>query len=419
MEPRDFAGLIANQWINAVLRSRQQRGAGNRDSWFGSMVLDSANSQDKTGNSTGLAREVDGERLLRTFLELVAIDSPTGHEEAIGSELTSRFGELGCSVTQDHVGNLIAVLPGSRPGTILISTHMDTAGTDVGIKPIIEDGVIRTDGSTILGADDKSGIAGCLELLSILREHPNASHPTIEFVITVGEESGLVGSRQLDVSQLKATHGFVFDTAGAISAITYWAPTSVYITAKVHGKKVHAGVEPEKGINAIKVAAEAIAAMPLGRIDEETVANIGTISGGEARNIVPGEVLLEGMARSHDQGKLDEQLDAMREAFTEAAAKNGATVEFQAEEIYRTYRIEESDLPYREAARAIRSLGLEVVPRKSGGGTDGNFFNAKGIPCVAMATGMVDEHATSERIAVEDMATACKILVTIATQEPE
>jgi len=377
------------------------------------------NPDDKTGESTGLAQEVDRDRLLATFLELVAIDSPTGHEEAIGRELISRFEALGCSVSQDQVGNVVAVLPGTRSDTILVSTHMDTAGTDIGIQPIIEDGVIRTDGSTILGADDKSGIAGCLELLSILKEHPDALHPTIELVVTVGEESGLVGSRQLDVSQLNATHGFVFDTAGAISAITYWAPTSVYITAKVHGKKVHAGVEPEKGINAIKVAAEAIAAMPLGRIDEETVANIGTISGGEARNIVPGEVLLEGMARSHDQAKLDDQLDAMRTAFSEAAAQYGATVDFEAEEIYRTYRIEESDLPYREAARAIRSLGLEVVPRKSGGGTDGNFFNAQGIQCVAMATGMVDEHATTEHIAVEDMVTACKILVTIATQEPE
>jgi tripeptide aminopeptidase len=367
----------------------------------------------------GLAEQVDRDRLLETFLELVAIDSPTGHEEAIGRELDARFSSLGCTVTMDDIGNLVAVCPGSRPDTMLISTHMDTAGSDVGIKPIIEDGIIRTDGSTILGADDKSGIAGCLELLTLLQSNPEVQHPTIEFVVSVGEESGLVGSRHMDVDKLNATHGFVFDTAGAISAITYWAPTSVYITAKVHGKKVHAGVEPEKGINAVKVAAEAIAAMPLGRIDEETVANIGTITGGEARNIVPGEVVLEGMARSHDQAKLDAQLDAMRSALDEAAARHGANVEFEAEEIYRTYHIAETDKPYRDAARAIRSLGLEVVPRKSGGGTDGNFFNAKGIPCVAMATGMVDEHATTEHIAIDDMVTACKILVTIVTQEPE
>jgi tripeptide aminopeptidase len=366
------------------------------------------------------ADAIDGDRLVRTFLELVEIDSPTGHEEAIGQELGSRFKTLGCDVTKDEMGNLIAVLPGTRDGTVLIATHMDTAGTDTGIRPIIgDDGVIRTDGSTILGADDKSGIAGCLEVLTVLGTHPDARYPTIEFVITVGEEAGLVGSRHMDVGRLNATHGFVFDTAGASGAITYWAPTSVYLTVTVHGKKVHAGVEPEKGINAVKVAAEAIAAMPLGRIDDETVANIGTITGGEARNVVPGEVVMEGMARSHDQAKLDAQIDAMRRAFDEAAARHGATIDFEAEEIYHTYKISEDAVPYREAARAIRSLGLEAVPRKSGGGTDGNFFNAKGIPCVAMATGMVDEHAASEHIAIEDMVTACKIIVTLVTQDPE
>ncbi len=366
-----------------------------------------------------LADAVDEARLLRTFLELVAIDSPTGHEEQIGLDLKARFQALGCSVDLDGIGNLLALLPGTGPETILVSTHMDTAGTDVGIQPIIDDGMIRTDGTTILGADDKSGIAGCLELLELLRDHPEASHPTVEFVVTVGEERGLVGSRHFDVDRLNATHGFVLDTAGVIGAITYWAPTSVYLTAIVHGRKAHAGVEPEKGVNAIAVAAEAIAAMPLGRIDDETVANIGTITGGEARNIVPGEVVMDGMARSHDQEKLDSQLAVMEKAFDDAAERHGASVDFSTEEIYRTYRIDESSPPYRDTARAIRALGLDVVPRKSGGGTDGNYFNAKGVPCVGLATGMVDEHATSERIAVADFVMACKVLVTIVTQEPE
>jgi tripeptide aminopeptidase len=366
-----------------------------------------------------LADAVDRDRLVATFLELVAIDSPTGHEEKIGRELTARFGELGCQVAQDAVGNLLAVLPGTYADTVLVATHMDTVGSDTGIQPIIADGIIRTDGSTILGADDKSGIAGCLEVLRLLRTNPDIAHPTIEFVVTVGEERGLVGSRQLDIHALNASYGFVFDTPGVIGSITYWAPTEVDITVVVHGKAAHAGVEPEKGVNAVRVSAEAISSMPLGRIDEETVANIGTVNGGEARNIVPSLVRLEGMARSHDQEKLDAQIDAMRSALESAASRYGATAEFNAEEIYRTYRIEESAKPYREAARAIRALGLNVVPRKSGGGTDGNFFNAKGIPCVAMSTGMVDEHATTEHIAIDDMVNACKVLLTILTQEPE
>ena len=240
-----------------------------------------------------------------------------------------------------------------------------------------------------------------LELLHLLNANKDWSHPNLEIVVTVGEEQGLNGSRALDKSKLKAKWGLVYDAAGGVGAITYWAPTSVFMTVTVHGKKVHAGVEPEKGINAIQVAAEAIANMPLGRIDEETVANIGTIEGGEARNIVPGEVQMLGMARSHDQSKLDAQIAAMRKAFEDAAAKHGATVDFEAEEKYRTYKIEPSERPYREAVRALESLGIEVIHRKSGGGTDGNVFNNAGIRCVAMCTGMVDEHAATEHISID------------------
>ena len=204
-----------------------------------------------------------------------------------------------------------------------------------------------------------------------------------------------------------------------MGSITYWSPTSVYLTVTFRGRKAHAGVEPEKGVSAVQVAADAIAAMPLGRIDDETVANIGTITGGEARNIVPDTVVLLGMARSHDQAKLDAQLEAMRRACADAAEARGATVEFEAEEIYRTYKIDESARPYREAAAAIRSLGLDVVPRKSGGGTDGNYYNAKGIPCVALSTGMVDEHATTEHIAIDDLVLAAQTLVAIATLPPQ
>ena len=369
------------------------------------------------GSALRPADAVDRDRLLTTFLELVAVDSPTGHEEEIGTVLQARYTDLGCTTTKDDIGNIVAVFAGTRPGTVLVSTHMDTAGTDRGIVPVIgDDGVIRTDGTTILGADDKSGLAGCLEVMRVLRANPDWSYPTIEFVSTVGEESGLVGSRHLDVSRLKATHGFVLDTAGVMGSVTYWSPTSVYLTITVHGRKAHAGVEPEKGISAVQVASDAVAAMQLGRIDEETVANIGTIQGGEARNVIPDTVVLQGMARSHDQDKLDRQLAAMRRACEQAAEARSAVVDFVEEEIYQTYKIAEDARPYREAASAIRSLGLEVSPRKSGGGTDGNYFNAKGIPCVALPTGMVDEHATSEHIAIDDMVRACQVLIAIVTQ---
>jgi tripeptide aminopeptidase len=177
------------------------------------------------------ATQVDPDRLLSTFLDLVSIDSPTGHEEEIGRVLEARFRAFGCATTKDAIGNIVATYPGTRDGTILVATHMDTAGTDRGVVAVIgDDGIIRSDGTTILGADDKSGLAGCLELLTVLRADPEIAHPTIEFVITVGEESGLVGSRQMDVGALRATHGFVLDTAGVMGSVTYWSPTSVYLT---------------------------------------------------------------------------------------------------------------------------------------------------------------------------------------------
>lgn len=363
----------------------------------------------------GVTADIDRDRLVSSFLKLVAIDSPSGDEAAISTYLERRFTDLGCKVTRDGIGNIVAVLPGRRDGTILVSTHMDTVGADRGITPIIgDDGVIRTDGSTILGADDKSGIAGCLELIQVLQADPGATYPTIEFVVTVGEEVGLVGSQHLDMSTLRATHGFVLDTAGPMGSITYWAPTAVDLKFTFHGRKAHAGVEPEKGVDALRAAAQAIVSMPLGRVDEETVANIGVIRGGEATNVVPALVALDGEARSHDQGKLDAQLETMERVCREAADAYGARVDAEVNVAYHTYRIDPDATPYREAAAAIRSLGLEVVPRKSGGGTDGNHFNAHGVPCVGLPTGMVDEHAPSEHIAIDDMVTACRIMAAIA-----
>ena len=360
---------------------------------------------------------VNPDRLVRAFLDLVAVDSPTGHEERIGQELERRFSLLGCRVRRDDIGNLIAVLPGRRDGTILVSTHMDTAGTDRSIRPVIGgDRVIRSDGLTILGADDKAAIASCLEFLTLLPEHPELSHPTVEFVVTTGAESGLVGAHGLDVAELHATHGFVLDTSGEMGSITYWSPTLVHLTITFHGRRAHAGVEPERGINAVVAAAQAIAAMPLGRIDQDTVANIGTIAGGESPDAVPGTVVLQAMVRGHDRARLDSQLGAMRKACLRAARARGAMVEVVEECAYRSYRIGEEAAPYREAAAAIRGAGLEVVARKSSGGTDGNVFNARGIPCVVMPTGVVDEHAPSEHIAIDDLVVACRVLVAVATR---
>jgi tripeptide aminopeptidase len=366
------------------------------------------------------ADAVDGERLLATMLELIAIDSPTGHEETIGKELERRLTGLGCTVQRDEHGNLIARLPGTRPGadTVLLSFHMDTAGTDVGIKPVIRDGVVYSEGDTILGADDKSGLAGLLELLILLGERPDWKHPPLEIVISVGEESGLLGSRALDASQLTAAYGFVFDTGDPIGSITYNAPSTTYMAVTMKGRRAHAGVEPEKGISAIQAAADAITTMRLGRIDEETVANIGTIHGGQARNIVPDVVDMDAMVRSRSNDKLDAQVATMETELRAAADRWGATVEIVRDDVYRAYLIDFDARPYREAARAAEALGIKPRARQSGGGTDGNVYNAAGTPCVALSTGMADEHGPNEHIAIEDLVNGCRHLVQIVTQEP-
>jgi tripeptide aminopeptidase len=301
---------------------------------------------------------------------------------------------------------------------MLLSFHMDTAGTDTGIKPVVRDGVVHSEGDTILGADNKSGLAGLLELFTLLKANPDWQCPPLEIVISVGEESGLLGSRAMDKSQLTAQYGFVFDTGDPIGSITYNAPSTTYLAVDIKGLRAHAGVEPEKGISAIQVAADAISAMQLGRIDEETVANVGTIKGGQARNIIPDDVHLEAMVRSRSNEKLDRQVEQMVGGFQAAAAARNATVKIDRDDVYRAYLIDFDSLPFKEAARAAESLGIEPRKRQSGGGTDGNVYNAAGIPCVALSTGMADEHGPNEHIAIEDLVNGCRHMIEIVTQAP-
>lgn len=360
---------------------------------------------------------VDRDRLLATFLELVRIDSPSGHEAAIGADLTRRLQAAGCLVQQDAVGNLIAHLPGQGDETILLSCHMDTVGSDTGITPVIRDGVIYSDGATILGGDDKSGVAIVLETLTLLAEHPDWAHPPLEIVITVREEVGLWGARQLDKSQLRARWGVVLDAGGPIGTLVYSAPSQNRINAIVHGKKAHAGSEPEKGVNAIVVAAVAIAAMPLGRIDDETTANIGVIRGGEATNIVPDRVEIHGEARSRDGAKLASQTAAMVRALEDAAAHHNTTATITVTPLYHTYRITPDQPPYIAAQRALDRLGFLLLPKMAGGGTDGNIYTNAGIPCIVLSTGMAQVHTTEEHIAIQDMVDAARVLVTLLTEE--
>jgi tripeptide aminopeptidase len=363
---------------------------------------------------------IDETRLVQTFLDLVAIDSPSGQEEAVGTELARRLAALGGEVERDEHGNLIARLAagakasgGEQSGLfgdwLMLSAHMDTVGRDIGIKPQIRDGVIYSDGTTILGGDDKSGIAVTLETIRAMQED-GLPHPPLEVVFSVGEELTLRGARLLDKGRLRSRRGYVLDSGGPIGAIVTSAPSQDSLQITVYGKKAHAGSEPEKGINAIRVASEAIAAMPLGRIDPETTANIGIIEGGVAKNIVPDEVRIQGEARSRDNTKLAAQTAAMAAAFQEAAERYGARVEFKFARSYSTYHWDEEEPVVAQAMAAARRLGFPPLLQASGGGSDANIYAEAGIPCAVLSTGMEDVHTSQEHIAIADMVNSARLL---------
>ena len=279
---------------------------------------------------------INRQRVVNTFLDLVRIDSPSGGEQDVARFCSSYLAPLGFSSESDAAGNLFCKKPG-RGQPLLVNAHMDSVQPCIGIKPIVDGDIIRSDGTTVLGADDRSAVAAILEVMQVLWED-GLAHPPLEVVFSVSEELGLMGSRQMDYSKISARQGIVLDHEGPAGGIVIAAPYQDRLVVVVHGRSAHAGVAPEKGISAIRVAAEAIAAMPLGRIDNETTANIGLIRGGIARNAVPAITEIEGEARSRDEAKLKQQVTAMVDAFNSAAARHGATVDLTVTRNYSGFR---------------------------------------------------------------------------------
>lgn len=340
-------------------------------------------------------------RLVASFMELAAIPSPSRHEEAVGERAMAWLRELGATVDRDAMGNVLGQLDGQGE-PLLLNAHLDTVGPADEVRPVLEDGVVRSDGRTVLGADDKSGVAAIFEVLRVAQEQGRAL-PPLDILFTVQEEIGLCGAKAFDTSRLRAREGIGLDSGGPAGAIVLSAPAQDNLQIVVHGLASHAGQAPEKGISAIRVAAEAIARMPLGRMDEETTANIGVISGGSATNIVCDRVEVRGEARSRDAGKLATQTQAMVRAFEEAAARHGASVDIRVSHEYSAYRMTPEDPLVRLLAAGARELGIEPTYVASGGGSDSNVFNAAGIRITNIPTGMQQVHTTQEQIAVADL----------------
>lgn len=368
---------------------------------------------------------INKERLNTTFMELCATDSEPKNERLLADRLKARLSELGFIVSEDdagekiggNTGNLFARLEGTGPGKpLLFSCHIDRVAPGMGIKPRIEGNFIVSDGTTVLGADDAAGLAAILEGVSTVREQ-GIHHPPIELVFTVAEELALLGSRYFDLGQVTAPCGFILDASGPVGEIVLQAPEQVKIRAIFHGLKAHAGFAPEQGISAIQMAATAISRMKLLRIDSETTANIGSIVASGPTNIVSDRCELEAEVRSLDPEKLKLQVTSMTEAMNSAAAEYGGSVQITEFTCYQAYRLAEDSVPAQHAARAARSLGLQVKFKTTGGGSDANIFNNSGFPSIVLSCGYEAVHTTGERIAVDQLALLTQWVLALITDK--
>jgi tripeptide aminopeptidase len=362
------------------------------------------------------------ERLLNEFLELVQIDSETKYESEIAKVLKEKFTALGVEVYEDDTtaetghgaGNLICTLPATKEGVdpIYFTSHMDTVVPGKGVKPSVKDGYVVTDGTTILGADDKTGLSVMLETIRVLQEE-KIPHGEIQFIITVGEESGLNGSKALDRNLIKAKFGYALDSDGKVGNIVVAAPTQAKVKAVIHGKTAHAGVAPEKGVSAITIAAKAISRMPLGRIDKETTANIGRFEGGQQTNIVCDRVDILAEARSLIPNKMEAQVQKMKDAFESAASEMGGSADVEVEVMYPGFKFADGDHVVEVAKKAAAKVGRSSELLHSGGGSDANVIAGFGIPTVNLAVGYEDIHTTNEKIPVEELYKLSEMVVEI------
>ncbi len=357
------------------------------------------------------------ERVMQLFTDLVSLNSPSKQERKVADYLKSKLESLGFEVEEDDAGakiggdagNIIAFKKGSVPNAqpIFLCCHMDTVEPTEGIRLKIEDGKVMTDGSTILGADDKAGIAGVIEGLECIVES-NAQHGDVQVIFNVSEEIGLLGAKALDHTKIRADLGYVFDTERPVAGITVSAPSHENIIVNIVGKAAHAGMAPEKGVSAIVAASRAIARMKLGRIDHETTANVGVIEGGKARNIVPDLVTVKAEARSRSEEKLVQMVEHVRELFESEARKIGAQTEIDNTREYTSYRFSEEDDVVKLAVNACKRIGIDPVFLEGGGGSDANVFNSAGIPTVVIGVGYENAHSSAEQISIDDLVTAAQ-----------
>lgn len=356
------------------------------------------------------------------FLELAALRTPPGEERAAADAVLRYLRGLGLEPAEDDsgpavgsdAGNVYArVEPTSETGTpLFFCAHLDTVPPDGELRPVVEEGVVRNAGGTILGADNKAAVVAMLEgVRRVLAE--GIPHAGVELLFTTKEEVGLLGAGAFEHDRLRAQVGFVYDQGGPVGEIVLGAPWSRSLEVRFHGRASHSGMFPEEGRSAIQAAARAIADLRLGRVDDATTANVGVISGGTAGNIVPEWCTFLAEARSQEEAKLGEVVQEMLDVFSFAATAADCEVETQVRKSYHGYRFREGEPAVRLAAAALERCGHEVRYTLSGGAADANVFNERGRRCVNLANAMVDIHTPDERIAVADLEAMVDVTVAL------
>jgi len=367
---------------------------------------------------------INKDRLVNTFTQLGLIDGIHGNEFDIAQYLLGQLDTIGLEAHMDdagktfggNAGNIIAKLPGTIDApSIFLCAHMDTIQSTKELKHVIENGIISTDGNTILGGDDRAGVAVILEILQTIKEN-SVLHAPIEILFCVCEEAGMFGAKNIKRSDLQSEFGFVFDCQAQPGAYIVEAPGAVSFQAKVHGRSAHAAVSPDKGINAIQIASNAISQLKLGRWDQIGMLNIGTIQGGTSINVVPDLVEVTGETRNPDNDKLNMQVEYIRAAFEKASANLGGSVELKFVEKYGGYRFTEDSPAVIAARKGIIAAGYEPLPLSYPGGSDANILNNKGITSLNLGVGFKNAHSFGEYIPIKDLVAAAEIGLNVVVQ---
>jgi len=375
---------------------------------------------------------INQERLASLFTTLCEIDSPSKQEGRVAAYLKSVFAEMGAAVSEDDsakqtgsdCGNLFVRFPdgGLDKEPVFFNCHMDTVLPAVGVKVKREGEVFTSAGNTVLGSDDKAGIAALIEVMRTLQEK-NIPYGPVEYIFTTCEEVGLMGAKILNPSSIKAKIGYALDSSG-INRVVVGAPAANRITAKIKGVAAHAGLSPEKGISAIHLAARAIARLKLGRLDPESTANIGLIEGGTATNIIPESVVVHGEVRSHTLSKLEEHMQNIQDVFQdevdnwrdpESIVDGKPSLDFKVIEDYPVMKLDKNSTVIKRVAKAATTLDAELDYVVAGGGSDANIFNSFGIQCAILSTGMDKVHSTQETIKLSDMTLTAELVMAILT----